>query len=98
MQRLAITSHGELWIEPDPEGEFVRADEAMEKIESLRQDIDLLQDALQSVVKNELPPGEPDPINPGEFVDLCLSHMDHEAYRESVRVAAALIGMKRMFE
>lgn len=65
---------------------------------NLQHDLDLYRDALQSVVTNELPLGCPDEINPGEFVSLCVSHIDHEGYRQSVRVAAALIGMKRLYE
>ena len=85
-------------MEKRADGGWVDADEAQAEIDSLRHDLDLYRDALQSVVTSELPPGEPDPINPGEFVMLCPSHMDHEFYRDAVRVAAALIGMKRIHE
>jgi len=46
MQRLAISTQGELWIEYDPEGEFVRADEAIEQ----RQRIDKLEAACRAVL------------------------------------------------
>ena len=37
MQRLQIEpGDGGLWIEPDPDGDFVRADEAQEKIDRLK--------------------------------------------------------------
>ena len=42
MQRLSIdpANQGEeLWIEPDPEGEFVRADEAQDEINNIRANI-----------------------------------------------------------
>jgi len=79
--------------------EVVRRVESQAKqIESLQHDLDLYRDALQSVVTNELPPGHPDPIDPSEFVTMCVTHMDHEGYRDAVRVAAALIGMKRLYE
>ena len=68
------------------------------KCEPAAKRITELEEALRFVVKNEMPPGDPDPINPGEFVMMCPSHMDHEGYRESIRRAAALVGMKRQYE
>ncbi len=48
MQRLAITSQGEIWIEPDPEGEFVRAEEAIEFMKGAIRLIEAAKDALPS--------------------------------------------------
>lgn len=42
---------------------------------------------LKRFTQHELPEAELDAINPGEFVVLNASHMDHEHYRHSVRLA-----------
>jgi len=72
--------------------------EVVRRVETQAKRIEELEEALRFVVRNEMPPGDPDPINPGEFVMMCPSHMDHEGYRESIRRAAALVGMKRQYE
>lgn len=54
MQRLAIThQEDELWIEPDPEGEFVRADEAAEAIQRQAALIETLYALVNSVHNTE---------------------------------------------
>lgn len=63
--------------------------------EILSHDLDLYRDALQSVVMSELPPGTPDDISPASFMCLCPTHMEHEAYREAVRIASELIEIPR---
>lgn len=91
-------SHAGVLEQESDNGPWVLAADAEAKIESLQQDLDLLRDALQSVVTSELPPAVSDPINPEEFVMICPSQMDHRFYRDAVRVAAALIGMKQKYE
>jgi hypothetical protein len=93
-----IVSQSGNHMQEKTDGDWVDADEAQAEIDRLRHDLGLYRDAMQSFVMNELPPSDPDPISPGEFVILNPSHMDHEGYREAVRVAAALIGMKRLYE
>jgi hypothetical protein len=77
-------------------GVQLQADSQKPTIEGLQHDLDLYRDALQSVVMSELPESELDAEQPGDFVRLKVSHMDHEAYREAVRVAAAVIGIDRV--
>jgi hypothetical protein len=91
-------SHVGVLEQESESGPWVSAADAQAEMEKLQHDLDVYRDALQSVVTNELPPADPDPINPGEFVIMCPSHMDHEGYRDAVRVAAGLIGIERLYE
>ena len=52
MQRLRIeaqASHDGLWIEPDPEGEFVRADEAAEAVGECHRVLRIIRDTLPHI-------------------------------------------------
>lgn len=81
MQRLSI-EEGEWRIEPDPDGDFVRADEAQAEIDRLRQSVESLRSVIQDLVSAE-------PL-PGDVAD--------DVYRDCLRRAAAMIGMQLIYE
>lgn len=49
------------------------------------------RESLDLLVRAELPEASPDPIDPGGFVQITVSHMDHEAYREAIRKAKSAL-------
>jgi hypothetical protein len=70
---------------PYPEG--VCWDEAWRQ----RQRAEKLHAAVVLLLQ-ELPEGNLDPVNPGEYVTITVSHVEHEYYRRSLRLARKAIG------
>ena len=48
-------------------------------------------EAAVLLLMQELPEAELDPESPGEFVRIRVSHIDHEYYRRSIRLAKKAI-------
>jgi hypothetical protein len=69
---------------PYPEG--IAWDEAWRQ----RQRANKLEAAVLLLLQ-ELPEATLDPVNPGDFVTIKVSHMDHEYYRRSIRLAKKAI-------
>jgi len=80
MQRLkaaSMSGHDGVWSEPDPDGEFVSADEANETVGKL-------VELLKRFTRHELPDPE---FSTEDETTLIIGHIDHEHYRHSVRLA-----------
>lgn len=86
MRRYEIwkNADGTVTVEEHPRGDWMRSTEADAVINRM-------EAGLLSMIQSELPEAEPDPIDPGGFVQITVSHMDHEAYREAIRKAMAAL-------